>query len=92
MFPIKIKFYGEECSLGLSLGCKYISSLNEKEKKKIYKRVIRFISKFPKDELDAYLNLMYKSYLISKAKKFWMKKLMGFRKEGGSWRLISFHN
>ena len=92
LFPIKVKFSGENCLLGLSIGCKYISNLSEKEKNKIYNRVKNFIEHMPKKDLDKYLNLMYKVNLISQAKKFWMKKLITFKKEGNSWKLISFHD
>ncbi len=92
IFPIKVKFYEDTCILGLSLGCKYISNLNDKEKNKLYKRVISFINNYPKKELIEYLDLMYKVYLISKPKRFWMKKLMSFKKNECSWNLISLHN
>ena len=46
----------------------------------------------PKKDLDKYLNLMYNVNLISQVKKFWMKKLVTLKKEGNSWKLISFHN
>jgi predicted house-cleaning noncanonical NTP pyrophosphatase (MazG superfamily) len=78
--------------LGLSLGCEYISNLNEKEKNKIYNRVKNFIAHLPKKDLNDYLNLMCSVNLISQAKKFWMKKLITFRKEKNSWKLISFHD
>ena len=92
LFPIKVKFKEDNCFLGLSLGCKYISSLNEKEKYEIYNRVKRFIKNLPKKELNEYLNLMYDVNKISKLKRFWMKKLITFRKKGNSWELVSFHN
>ena len=78
--------------LKLNLGCKYISNLSEKEKNKIYNRVKNFIEHMPKKDMDKYLNLMYQVNLISQAKKFWMKKLITFKKEGNSWKLISFHD
>jgi Fe-S-cluster containining protein len=92
LFPIKVKFKKDNCFLGLSLGCKYIYNLNEKEKIKIHNRVKNFIGHMPKKDLDEYLNLMYKVNSISQAKKFWMKKLITFKKEGNSWKLISFHD
>ncbi|MEM3405955.1 MAG: hypothetical protein QW117_03230 [Candidatus Pacearchaeota archaeon] len=92
LFPIKVRFNEDDCFLGLSLGCKYISNLSEKEKNKLYKRVKNFIEHMPKKDLDKYLNLMYNVNLISQPKKFWMKKLITFKKEGNSWKLISFHD
>jgi len=92
LFPVKLKFQGESCFLGLSLGCKYISRLNEKEKELLYSRVKKGMNNFPKKDLDEYFNLMYKVSLISKPKKFWMKRLITFKKRGNSWELISFHD
>jgi len=90
LFPIKVKFYKNFCILGLSLGCKYVSNLNEKEKKETYKRVIQFIKKMPKNDLKNYINLMEDINSISQSKKFWMKKLIEFKKEGNSWKIINF--
>ena len=92
LFPIKVKFKEDNCFLGLSLGCKYISSLNEKEKYEIDNKVKKFIKNLPKKELNEYLNLMYDVNKISKPKRFWMKKLITFRKKGNSWKLVSFHD
>jgi len=92
LFPIKVKFKGDNCFLGLSLGCKYISNLSEKEKNKVYNRVKNFMNHMPKKDVDEYLNLMHNVNLISQSKKFWMKKLITFKKEGNSWELISLHD
>jgi len=92
LFPIKVKFKGDDCFLGLSLGCKYITNLNNKEKNGIYNRVKDFIEHMPKKDLNNYLNLMHGVNAISKTKKFWMKKLITFRKKENSWKLISFHD
>lgn len=89
LFPIKIKFYQDSCVLGLSLGCKYIFNLNKKEKNEIYRRVIQFIKEMPKKELNEYLNLMQEIHLISKPKRFWMKKLIKFEKEEAYWNIIN---
>lgn len=92
LFPIKIKFQQENCFLGLSLGCKYISNLNEKQKNEIHHRVKKFIKNMPKKERNEYLNLMYNVNKVSKPKRFWIKKLIILRKEKDSWKLISFHD
>jgi len=90
LFPIKIKFYDSFCILGLSLGCKYVSNLNKKEKEFLYRRIIKFAKEMPKKELDDYLNLMQKVSLISKPKRFWMTNLIKFKKQGNSWNIINF--
>lgn len=90
LFPIKVKFYKNFCALGLSLGCKYFSNLNNKEREKLCQKVIRFIKKISKRELNEYLNLMQEINSISKPKKFWMKKLVEFKKERNSWKIINF--
>jgi len=92
LFPLKTKFYKDSCVLGLSLGCNYISNLDDKEKKKLFQRVIKFIKEMNKKQLNEYLNLMQEVNSISKPKKFWMKKLMAFKKDANSWELIPFHN
>lgn len=89
LFPIKVKFYDDFCILGLSLGCKYVSSLNKKEKKFLHERIIKFVKEMSKKELDDYLNLMQEVSLISKSKRFWMKKLIKFKKQGNSWKRIN---
>jgi Fe-S-cluster containining protein len=89
LFPIKLRFYNDFCVLGLSLGCKYVSSLNEKERKNICQKTIKFIKKMRNSDLDEYINLMQEVSSISQPKKFWMKKLIGLKKEGNSWKIIN---
>jgi len=87
LFPIKVKFDNRQSFIGLSLGCKYISSLTKSELKKINKNIINFFKKAPEKIIAEYLNLMYQAYLISKPKKFWMKKLIEIKKKNGYWQM-----
>lgn len=89
LFPIKTKFEKDSCFLGVSLGCKYVRNLNQKEKKKFYNRVRNFIKNLPNKELSEYITLMNEVYLISKSKKFWMKKLIEFKKKNDSWEIYN---
>jgi len=75
LYPLKIKFYGNKAVIGVSLGCKYISNLSNKEKEKLYLDLQNKIQKMPKKDLKNYIDLMYEIYKISKPKRFWMKKL-----------------
>jgi len=76
LYPIKIKFKDDKGIIGVSLGCKYILSLSEKEKNKLYKRVINFFKEAPKETIKEYVSLMCKVNKLSRPKKFWMKKLI----------------
>lgn len=87
LYPIKIKFHGEQAFVGLSLGCKYISSLSPIKKNKIFNNVIKFFSQCPNNVINDYLNLMYEVSLITNPKRFWMQEILKIDKENNSWRL-----
>lgn len=85
LFPIKIKFGKEKSYLGLSLGCRYISSLSQTQKNRICKNIIKFLKKVPRETINEYLNLMYQVNLISKPKRFWLKKIIEIKKKNHYW-------
>jgi hypothetical protein len=74
--------------IGLSLDCKYISSLTEKGKEQLCYDIIRFFKRAPQDIINDYLSLMEDIYFISKPKSFWMRKIMEMRKEGDFWKIV----
>jgi len=88
LYPIKVKFNQNRAIIGLSLGCKYISSLTEKGKEQLCYDIIRFFKRAPQDIINDYLNLMEGIYFISKPKSFLMRRIMEMRKEGDFWKIV----
>ena len=88
LYPIKVKFNQDRAIIGLSLGCKYISSLTEKEKEQLYHDIVRFFKKVPQNIINDYLNLMEGIYFISKPKSFWMRKIIKMKKERNLWKIV----
>jgi len=76
LYPIKIKFGKGNSFIGLSLGCKYISKLDEFKKAKVCENIVNFFKKAPIEIINQYLHMMYQVNLISKPKKFWFKKII----------------
>jgi len=87
LYPIKVKFIRDKAVIGLSLGCKYISVLTVQKKEQFYRKITIFFKKAPQVIINNYLNLMEEVNSISKPKKFWMKKIMEFEKEGKLWKI-----
>lgn len=85
LYPVKVRFGKEGSFIGLSLGCKYISCLPEFRKNRVCENIISFFKKAPKSIIGKYLDLIYQVNLVSKPKKFWLKKLIEIKKENGSW-------
>jgi len=80
-YPIKIKPKGKNLIVGLSLGCKYISSLSVSQRNKICKNIINFFIKNHEDYIvKEYLNLIYNINLISKPKRFKFLRLFEIKK------------
>ena len=88
LYPIKVKFKQNKLIIGLSLGCKYISSLTEEEKEQLCRKVINFFGKVPSIIINSYLNLMENVNFISKPKSFWIRRITEMEKKGGSWEII----
>jgi Fe-S-cluster containining protein len=80
LYPLKIKFRNNKIFLGISLGCKYISSKNKKEKEKTYERIKKYIKQIPYEVLQEYIEVMAKVDKISVPKRFWMKKIAELKK------------
>lgn len=87
LYPIKLKFSKTQSFIGLSLGCKYVSSLSDVKKNKICQNIINFFKRSPKDITVNYLNLMHQVNSISKPKQFWMKKLIEIKKKNSCWEM-----
>lgn len=87
LYPIKIQFNKNRTFIGLSLGCKYISSLSDIKKDKVCQNIIKFFEKSPKNAINKYLNLIQEVYSISKPKNFWMKKLIEIKKKNSHWEI-----
>ena len=88
LYPIKVKFKQNRLIIGLSLGCKYISSLTEEEREQLCRKVINFFRKAPPIIINNYLNLMENVNLISKPKSFWMRKITEMEKKKDLWKMI----
>ncbi len=80
LYPIKAKFRQGKTIIGLSLGCKYISSLSEEAKKRLCDNIVIFFRKAPQNVISGYLNLMENVNSISKSKKFWMREIIKIEK------------
>ena len=87
LYPIKVKFRQGKAIIGLSLGCKYISSLVEKEREQLCYNIVKFFRKAPQNIVTDYLNLMENINSISKPKRFWMNKIIEIGKEDNSWKM-----
>ena len=90
LYPLKIKFKNNKIFLGISLGCKYVSSKNKKEKEKIYERAKKYIKQIPYEVLQEYLEIMTKIDKISIPKRFWMKKIAELKKKRARWEINFF--
>ncbi len=88
LYPIKVKIKKNSLIVGLSLGCKYISSLTEKKQECLSKEVINFFEKAPLSVVNNYLEMIKEVNLISKPKKFWMKEIAKLEKRKDSWEII----
>lgn len=88
LYPIKIKHYEDRSYVGLSLGCKYVSLLSETKLKAVCDNIVNFFGKMPKEIADDYFNLMYDVYLISKPKRYWMKRILEIRRSGENWSIL----
>lgn len=85
-YPIKVKIINKnQAYVGLSLGCKYVSSLSEKKLVIICKNIIRFWEKAPKLVLNNFLEMTYQINLISVPKRFWMKKVIKAERNKHQW-------
>lgn len=87
LYPVKTKHHEDGSYIGLSLGCKYVSSLSENKLKAVCDNIVNFFGKIPKEIADEYFNLMYDVYLTSKPKRYWMKKIMEVKKTGKKWSI-----
>lgn len=88
LYPIKVKFKQGKAIIGLSLGCKYVSSLTENKKDQFCRRVVNFFREAPSIISNNYLNLMEGVNSISKPKSFWMRKIMKIEKRGSFWEIV----
>lgn len=88
LYPIKLGFEGEKVIIYLSLGCKYVSSLTEEEKNRIYWETNCFFTKSPGIVINKYVNLMKKVHGISKPKYFRSVKLAELKRKTRTWEII----
>lgn len=88
LYPIKMKFKQDKVIIGLSLGCKHISSLTKKEKKRLYYNAVEFFKKAPQNIINDYINLMENVNSVSKSKKFWMKEIIEVKKQSSCWMIL----
>ena len=88
LYPIKIKFKKNKIIVGLSLGCKYVSSLSEKEKVYLCARAIVFLKKAPQEIINNYLNIMKNVNSISDPKNFQIKNIVELKEQNGRWKIL----
>jgi len=88
LYPVKIKFRKGKVLVGLSLGCKYVSSLSEERKNELYDNIVDFFKKAPQIVINDYLDLMEGVNSISRLKKFWMREIAEIEKQGGFWKIL----
>lgn len=88
LYPIKIKFYQNKVIIGLSLGCKYVSSLSDKEIDSLCLRIMDFLKEAPPKIINDYLNLMESVNSISESKNFKIKNIIEIKKYKGRWKML----
>lgn len=91
LYPIKVKMIKNRIFIGISLGCRYIASLSKEDKEKIYSNIVKFFKNFPPKTLNDYLNMVYNISLISKEKRFWMKKLLEVKGSKNKWEILNIY-
>jgi Fe-S-cluster containining protein len=76
LYPLKLIFEDDKPIWVISLGCKYISSLNEHQMEDLVKKTKIKLEKTPKKVLDEYILLMFDINKISKSKRFWKRRII----------------